>query len=74
MVTAGSKGWSVFHGRRTVARLSSTNCKQNRTSLVTAGRQGLRVVTTGSEGTAGESSPDCRPRTALEQAGDALRL
>ena len=59
MVKVDSKGWTVFHGRRIVAGASSTDCKQKRTGLVTADKQGMRVVTADSKGTAGESSPDC---------------
>ena len=62
---AGSKGWTVFHGRRIVLGVSSPDCKQNRTSLVRAGRQGMCVVTAGSEGVADESSPDCHHHTLL---------
>ena len=65
MVKAGSKGRTVFHGRRVVLRVSPPDCKQKRTGLVTAGRQGMREVTPGSEGAAGGSSPDCPHRTVL---------
>ena len=56
----------MFHGSRIVLRVSSPDGKPKRTGLVTVGRQGMRVVTTGSEGAAGESSPDCPHRTVLD--------
>ena len=59
IVKADSEGWTVFLGRRIVLGVSSPDCKQNRTGLVRAGRQGMRVVTAGSEGAADESTPDC---------------
>ena len=65
VVKAGSEGWTVFHGRRIVFRVSSPDCKPKRTGLVTAGRQGMREMTPGSEGAAGGSSPDCPHRTVL---------
>ena len=67
MLKTDSEVWTVFHGRRRriVAGASSSHYKQKLNGLVTADRQGMYVVTAGSEGAAGESSPDCPHRTTL---------
>ena len=62
-----SEGWTVFLGRRIVLAflgVSSPDCSQNRTGLVTSGRQRMRVVA-GSEGATDESTPDCPHFTLL---------
>ena len=56
-----SEGWTVFLARRIVLPflgVSSPDCNQNRTDLVTVGRQRVRVVA-GSEGATDKSTPDC---------------
>ena len=56
VVNTDSEGRTVFLGRRTVLPflgVSSPDCNQNRTGLVTAGRQRMRVVA-GSEGATNE--------------------
>ena len=61
IVKTDSEGWTVFLGRRIVLPflgVSSPDCNQNRTGLVTAGRQRMRVVA-GSEEATNESTPDC---------------
>ena len=61
VVKTDSEGRTVFLGRRIVIPflgVSSPDCNQNRTALVRAGRQRMRVVA-GSEGETDESTPDC---------------
>ena len=61
VVKTDSEGWTVFLGRRIVLPflgVSSPDCNQNRTGLVTAGRQRMRMVA-GSEGATDGSTPDC---------------
>ena len=68
VVKVDSEGRTVLLGRRIVLPflgVSSPDCNQNRTGLVRAGRQRMRVVTAGSEGVADESTPDCPYRTVL---------
>ena len=65
VVKAGIKEWTVFLGRRIALGVSSPDCNQNRTILVRDGRQCMRVVTAGSEGVPGESTPDCPHRALL---------
>ena len=71
VVRADNEGWTAFLGRRIVLGVSSPDCSQNRTGLVSAGRQRMRVVT-GSEGAADESTPDCPHRTVLYYSGSVL--
>ena len=74
VVKADSEGWTVFLGRRTVLSflgVSSPDCSQNRTGLVTAGRQRMRMVA-GSEGAANESTPDFPHRTVLYYSDSVL--
>ena len=62
-----SEGWTVFLARRIVLPflgVSSPDCNQNRTDLVTVGRQRVRVVA-GSEGATDKSTPDCPYCTLL---------
>ena len=59
-VKTDSEGWTVFLGKLVVLPflgVSSPDCNRNRTGLVTAGRQRMRVVA-GSEGATDESTPD----------------
>ena len=74
VVKADSEGWTVFLGRRIVLPflgVSSPDCNQNRTDLVRADRQRMRVVA-GSEGAADESTQDCPHRTVLYYSGSVL--
>ena len=67
VVKTDSEGWTVFLGRRIVLpflRVSSPDCNQSRTGLVTAGRQRMRVVA-GSAGATTESTSDCTHFTIL---------
>ena len=74
VVKTDSEGWTVFLGRRIVLPflgVSSPDCNQNRTGLVTAGRQRMRVVA-GSEGATDKSTPDCPHCTLLYYSGSVL--
>ena len=74
VVKTDSEGWTVFLGRQIVLPflgVSSPDCNQNRTGLVTAGRQRMRVVA-GREGTTNESTPDCPHFTLLCYSGSVL--
>ena len=69
-----SEGWTVFLGRRIVLPfigVSSPDCNQNRTGLVTGGRQRMSVVT-GSEGATDESTPDWPHCTLLYYSDSVL--
>ena len=65
VVKAGGEGWTFFRGGRIVLGVLSSDCRQKRTRLERADKQGMRVVTAGSEGAADESSPDCPHRPVL---------
>ena len=68
-----SEGWTVFLARRIVLPflgVSSPDCNQNRTDLVTVGRQRVRVVA-GSEGATDKSTPDC-PYCTLMYFSDSV--
>ena len=74
VVKTDSEGWTVFLGRRIVLPflgVSSPDCNQNRTGLVTAGRQRMRVVA-GSEEATNESTPDCPHFTLLYYSDSVL--
>ena len=74
VVKTNSEGWTVFLGRRVALPflgVSSPDCNQNRTGLVTAGRQRMRVVA-GSEGATDESTPDCPDSTLLYYSDSVL--
>ena len=74
VVKTDSIGWNVFLGRRIVLPflgVSSPDCDQNRTGLVTAGRQRMRVVA-GSEGATDELTPDCPHGTLLYYSDSVL--
>ena len=69
-----SEEWTVFLGKRIILPflgVSSPDYTQNRTGLVTAGRQRIRVVAN-SEGTTDESTPDCPHCTLLYYSGSVL--
>ena len=69
-----SEGWTVFLARRTVLPflgVSSLDCNQNRTDLVTVDRQRMRVVA-GSEGATDKSTPDCPHCTLLYNSDSVL--
>ena len=59
VVKVHSEGWTAFLGRSIVLGVSSPDFNQNRTGLVRAGRQRMRVVA-GSEGATDESTIDAR--------------
>ena len=63
VVKTYSEGWTVFLARRIVLPVVA-DCNQNRTDLVTVGRQRVRVVA-GSEGATDKSTPDCPCCTLL---------
>ena len=74
VVTTDNEGWTVFLGRRFVLRflgVLSPDCNQNRTVLVTAGRQRMRVVA-GSEGATNKSTPDCPHFTLRYYSGSVF--
>ena len=74
VVKTDSEGWTVFLSRRIVLPflgVSSPDCNQNRTGLVTAGRQRMRAVAS-SEGAANESTPDCPHVTLLYYSDSVL--
>ena len=74
VVKTDSEGWTVFLGRRIVPPflgVSSPDCNQNRTGLVTVGRQRMRVVA-GSEGATDKSKPDCPYCTLLYYSDSVL--
>ena len=73
VVKTDNEGRTVFLGRRIVVPflgVSLPDCNQNRTGLVTAGRQRIGVVA-GSEGATNESTPDC-PCLNLMYYSDAV--
>ena len=75
VVKTDSEGWAVFLGRRIVLpflEVSSPDCNQNRTGLVRAGKQRMRVVA-GSEGATDESTPDCSCSVDLKPADYASK-
>ena len=74
VVKTDNEGCTVFLGRRIVLPFLgvSPDCHQNRTGLVTAGRQRMRVVA-GSEGATDESTPDC-PHCTLLYYSDSVLL
>ena len=74
VVKTDSEGWTVFLGGRIVLPflgVSSPDCNQNRTGLVTAGRQRMRVVAD-SEGATNESTPDFLQFTLLYYSDSVL--
>ena len=73
VVKTDSEGWTVFLARRIVLPflgVSLPDCNQNRTDLVTVGRQRMRVVA-GSEGATDKSTPDC-PHFSLLYYSDSV--
>ena len=69
-----SEGWAVFLARRIVLPflgVSSSDCNQNRTDLVTVDRQRMRVVA-GSEGATDKSTPDYPHCTLLYYSDPVL--
>ena len=74
VVKTDSEGWAVFLGRRIILPflgVSSLDCNQNRTGLVTAGRQRMCVVA-GSEGATNELTPDSPHFTLLYYSDSVL--
>ena len=74
VVKTDSEGWTMFLGRRIVLPflgVSSPDCNQNRTGLVTVGRHRMRVVA-GSEGATDKSTPDCTHCTLLYYSDSVL--
>ena len=67
VVKTDIEGWTVFLAKRIVLPflgVSSPDCNQNRTDLVTVDRQRMHVVA-GSEGATDKSTPDCLHCTLL---------
>ena len=74
VVKTDSEGWTVFLARRIVLPflgVSSPDCNQNRTDLVTVDRQRMLVVA-GSEGATDKSTPDCPHCTLLYYSDSVL--